>query len=132
MSDVWTAVLLVGAGTIVLKASGPVLLGGRAVPDTVAPDAYAPDRIWAASADRLHTSADLGATWRAVGRALPERRSPPIRPVGCMALVRAQPPQDPAGRPGGWLALAWSQHGRSSQERLGNGRSHRRSSTSAR
>ena len=36
MSDVWTAVLLVGAGTIVLKASGPVLLGGRAVPDTIA------------------------------------------------------------------------------------------------
>lgn len=35
MSDVWTAVLLVGAGTIVLKASGPVLLGGRTVPDTV-------------------------------------------------------------------------------------------------
>ena len=35
MSDVWTAVVLVGAGTIVLKASGPVLLGGRAVPDTV-------------------------------------------------------------------------------------------------
>lgn len=35
MSDVWTAVVLVGAGTIVLKASGPVLLGGRTVPDTV-------------------------------------------------------------------------------------------------
>ena len=44
MSDVWTAVLLVGAGTIVLKASGPVVLGGRAVPDTVARvlDALAP------------------------------------------------------------------------------------------
>jgi branched-subunit amino acid transport protein len=36
MSDVWTAVLLVGAGTIALKASGPVLLGGRTLPDTVA------------------------------------------------------------------------------------------------
>ena len=36
MSDVWTAVLVVGAGTIVLKASGPVLLGGRTLPDTVA------------------------------------------------------------------------------------------------
>lgn len=35
MSDVWTAVLLVGAGTIALKASGPVLLGGRTLPDTV-------------------------------------------------------------------------------------------------
>ena len=36
MSDVWIAVLLVGAGTIALKASGPVLLGGRTLPDTVA------------------------------------------------------------------------------------------------
>jgi branched chain amino acid efflux pump len=36
MSDVWTAVLLVGAGTIALKASGPVLLAGRTLPDTVA------------------------------------------------------------------------------------------------
>ena len=36
MSDVWTAVLLVGAGTIALKASGPVLLGGRTLPDTIA------------------------------------------------------------------------------------------------
>ena len=44
---------------------------GKAV-DTVAPDAYAPDRIWAASADRLHISADLGATWRATGGPLPE------------------------------------------------------------
>ena len=35
MSDVWTAVLLVGAGTIALKASGPVLLGGRTLPDTL-------------------------------------------------------------------------------------------------
>ena len=36
MSAVWTAVLFVGAGTIALKASGPVLLGGRTLPDTVA------------------------------------------------------------------------------------------------
>ena len=44
MSDVWTAVLLVGAGTIVLKAAGPVLLGGRTVPDRLARvlDAIAP------------------------------------------------------------------------------------------
>jgi uncharacterized membrane protein len=44
MSDVWTAVALVGAGTIMLKAAGPVVLGGRTVPDTVARvlDALAP------------------------------------------------------------------------------------------
>ncbi len=30
--SVWVAVLVVGAGTIVLKALGPVLLGGRALP----------------------------------------------------------------------------------------------------
>jgi photosystem II stability/assembly factor-like uncharacterized protein len=44
---------------------------GEAV-ETVAPDAYAPGRIWAASADRLHISTDLGATWRAAGGPLPE------------------------------------------------------------
>ena len=44
MSDVWTVVLLLGAGTVVLKASGPVVLGGRTVPDRVARvlDALAP------------------------------------------------------------------------------------------
>jgi uncharacterized membrane protein len=44
VSDVWTAVLLVGAGTVMLKAAGPVVLGGRTVPDAVARvlDALAP------------------------------------------------------------------------------------------
>jgi branched-subunit amino acid transport protein len=44
VSDVWTAVLLVGAGTVLLKAAGPVVLGGRTVPDAVARvlDALAP------------------------------------------------------------------------------------------
>jgi uncharacterized membrane protein len=44
MSDVWAAVLLVGAGTVLLKAAGPVVLGGRAVPAPVARilDALAP------------------------------------------------------------------------------------------
>lgn len=32
MSDAWIVVSLVGAGTIVLRACGPVLLGGRALP----------------------------------------------------------------------------------------------------
>ncbi|HSC92923.1 MAG TPA: AzlD domain-containing protein [Gaiellaceae bacterium] len=32
MSDVWTAVVVVGAGTIALKAAGPVLLGGATLP----------------------------------------------------------------------------------------------------
>ena len=32
MSDVWLIVLLVGAATVVLKAAGPVLLGGRPLP----------------------------------------------------------------------------------------------------
>ncbi|HSL64558.1 MAG TPA: AzlD domain-containing protein [Gaiellaceae bacterium] len=32
MSDVWTAVVLVGAGTVALKAAGPVLLGGATLP----------------------------------------------------------------------------------------------------
>ena len=33
MSDAWLVVLAVGIGTIAIKASGPVLLGGRPLPD---------------------------------------------------------------------------------------------------
>ena len=35
MSDVWLVVALVGAGTIVIKGAGPVLLGGRPLPERV-------------------------------------------------------------------------------------------------
>ncbi|HYX87863.1 MAG TPA: AzlD domain-containing protein [Gaiellaceae bacterium] len=36
MSDAWLVVVLVGAATIALKATGPVLLGGRPLPDSLA------------------------------------------------------------------------------------------------
>ena len=32
MSSAWTAVAIVGVGTIALKSTGPVLLGGRELP----------------------------------------------------------------------------------------------------
>ena len=35
MSDAWLVVLAVGFGTIAIKASGPVLLGGRPLPERV-------------------------------------------------------------------------------------------------
>jgi branched-subunit amino acid transport protein len=35
VSSVWLLVLLVGAATIALKATGPVLLGGRRLPEPV-------------------------------------------------------------------------------------------------
>ena len=35
MSAVWLAVMVVGAATILLKATGPVLLGGRELPPHV-------------------------------------------------------------------------------------------------
>jgi branched-subunit amino acid transport protein len=35
MSAVWVAVMVVGAATIALKATGPVLLGGRELPPRV-------------------------------------------------------------------------------------------------
>jgi uncharacterized membrane protein len=35
VSRVWLAVVLVGAATVALKAAGPVLLGGRALPARV-------------------------------------------------------------------------------------------------
>ena len=36
MSSVWLVVLVVGVATVALKATGPVLLGGRKLPDSVA------------------------------------------------------------------------------------------------
>jgi uncharacterized membrane protein len=33
MSDIWLIVLAVGVGTMAIKAAGPVLLGGRSLPD---------------------------------------------------------------------------------------------------
>ncbi|HET7645502.1 MAG TPA: AzlD domain-containing protein [Candidatus Limnocylindria bacterium] len=35
MNDAWLTVLVVGAGTIAIKAAGPVLLGGRPLPRKV-------------------------------------------------------------------------------------------------
>jgi photosystem II stability/assembly factor-like uncharacterized protein len=40
--------------------------------DNVVADAHVPKRVWAARADRVYASDDLGSSWRAVGRALPE------------------------------------------------------------
>jgi photosystem II stability/assembly factor-like uncharacterized protein len=46
-------------------------LGGAPI-DTVVLDPALPQRVWAAAADRIHVSDDLGATWRALGQPLPE------------------------------------------------------------
>ncbi len=35
MSDAWLVVAAVGAGTVIIKSAGPVLLGGRPLPDRV-------------------------------------------------------------------------------------------------
>lgn len=35
MSDVWLAIVVVGAATVMLKATGPALLGGRELPPRV-------------------------------------------------------------------------------------------------
>ena len=40
--------------------------------DSVAADAHVPKRVWAARAGRVYASDELGSSWRAVGRALPE------------------------------------------------------------
>jgi uncharacterized membrane protein len=36
VSAAWTAVIVVGAGTVALKAAGPVMLGGRPLPPRAA------------------------------------------------------------------------------------------------
>lgn len=33
MTEAWAVVLIVGAGTILIKAAGPVMLGGRPLPE---------------------------------------------------------------------------------------------------
>jgi photosystem II stability/assembly factor-like uncharacterized protein len=43
--------------------------------DLVSLDPYSPTRAWAAAADRLYRSDDLGLTWRAFGGLLPEPRT---------------------------------------------------------
>jgi photosystem II stability/assembly factor-like uncharacterized protein len=45
---------------------------GDASIDTVAFDPEVPNRAWAAGADRIYVSDDLGVVWRAVGETLPE------------------------------------------------------------
>ena len=45
---------------------------GDASIDTVALDPAVPGRLWAAGADRIYVSDDLGVGWRAVGEPLPE------------------------------------------------------------
>jgi photosystem II stability/assembly factor-like uncharacterized protein len=48
-------------------------LGGQTGPvDIVAADPQVPRRVWVAGAGRVSFSDDLGASWRAAGRALPE------------------------------------------------------------
>jgi len=44
MTDVWIVVAVVGLGTVAIKGAGPVLLGGRALPDrlTAVVDLLAP------------------------------------------------------------------------------------------
>jgi hypothetical protein len=40
--------------------------------DTETLDQFSPNRFWAASADQIYVSEDLGAHWRALGKPLPE------------------------------------------------------------
>ena len=57
-----------GGGQWQRRAQG---LGNTPI-DTVALDPASPQRVWAAGTDLVYVSDDLGATWRAVGRPLPE------------------------------------------------------------
>jgi photosystem II stability/assembly factor-like uncharacterized protein len=50
----------------------PSAAGLPAPLDAIALDPAAPHRLWAAGADRIWRSDDLGSTWRAVGQPLPE------------------------------------------------------------
>jgi photosystem II stability/assembly factor-like uncharacterized protein len=49
-----------------------VIAGLGSQVDTCVLDPYWPNRLWAATADQIYVSDDLGVNWRAVGRRLPE------------------------------------------------------------
>jgi branched-subunit amino acid transport protein len=77
MSDAWAIVLAIGAGTVAIKASGPVLLGGRDLPPQVA-------RVVALLAPAL-----LAALVVTAGLATGERIDPDARLVGLAAAAAA-------------------------------------------
>ncbi|MFJ6749476.1 MULTISPECIES: AzlD domain-containing protein [unclassified Streptomyces] len=73
MSGVWLAVLLVGAVSMTLKATGPVLLGGRELPSTMqrVVALMAPTLLAALIATQIFTSGQaLAVDARAVGLAV--------------------------------------------------------------
>jgi len=71
-------VMAVADGAVMTSDDGgrkwnPTVLGSREQPvDLVTLDAGAPERVWAAHANRIYKSDDRGATWIPVGRSLPE------------------------------------------------------------
>ncbi|WP_046864181.1 WD40/YVTN/BNR-like repeat-containing protein [Microvirga massiliensis] len=72
------ALMAVADGAVMTSDDGgsrwhPTTLGSREQPvDLVTVDTDAPERVWAAQADRVYKSDDRGATWVPVGRSLPE------------------------------------------------------------
>ena len=73
--------------------------------DTIVLDPSMPNRIWAAAADRIHVSHDLGSTWRAVGQRA-------TRPWHERARHRSRPDRDHPGGDDGegactavWMAV---------------------------
>ena len=96
MSEVWLVVVLTGAATVVLKATGPVLLGGRELPPRVlgivellAPAVLAALVVTQVFADERELVADSRLVGLAAGAAAVAVRAPLIAVVVAAAAATA-------------------------------------------
>ncbi len=83
MSDIWIVIVVVGALTIALKAVGPVLLGGRPLPQHLTGNrrAFSPPRSWPPSSSRRCSAGTRrsSSTRGSSGSALPSSRCFSVR-----------------------------------------------------
>jgi branched-subunit amino acid transport protein len=96
VSAAWTAVIVVGAGTVALKAAGPVLLGGRPLPpragellSMLAPALLAALVVTQAFADGRHLVLDARAAGLGAAAVAIALRSPLLAVVVVAAVATA-------------------------------------------
>lgn len=96
MSAAWTAVIVVGAGTVALKAAGPVMLGGRPLPPRagavlamLAPALLAALVVTQAFADGRHLVLDARAAGLGAAAVAVALRAPLLAVVVVAAVATA-------------------------------------------
>jgi uncharacterized membrane protein len=96
VSAAWTAVIVVGAGTVALKAAGPVMLGGRPLPPRagallamLAPALLAALVVTQAFADGRHLVLDARAAGLGAAAVAVALRAPLLAVVVVAAVATA-------------------------------------------